>query len=116
MARRASVCTVVPVLLVVGRVSCEPERRDELIGLLVGMQDESRTEDGCLRYGFFAAVEDPDSFVAVEEWRDREALDRHFAQPHLHEFTRRLLEIASERPEVAIHAIADTSRFPGKPG
>ena len=48
------------------------------------MQDNSRREQGCLRYGFFAAVEDPLSFIAVEEWTDREALDEHFAQPHLH--------------------------------
>jgi quinol monooxygenase YgiN len=99
-------------LLVIGRVRCDPERRDELIGLLVGMQDESRREDGCIRYGFFAAIEDPLSFVAVEEWRDRDALDRHFAQPHLHEFTRRLLETVSGQPEVAIHEVADTKPFP----
>jgi quinol monooxygenase YgiN len=77
------------------------------------MQEESRREDGCVRYGFFAAVEDPLSFVAVEEWADREALDRHFAQPHLHEFTRGLLALVSERPEVAIHEVADTKPFPG---
>lgn len=101
-------------LLVIGRVRCEPERRVELIGLLTGMQDESRLEDGCLRYGFFAAVEDSLSFVAVEERRDREALDRHFAQPHLREFSRRLLETVSEQPEVAIHEVADTKPFPGR--
>jgi quinol monooxygenase YgiN len=100
-------------LLVIGRVRCHSDVRDELVGLLVGMQDESRREDGCLRYGFFAAVEDPLSFVAVEEWRDREALDRHFAQPHLHEFSRRLLDLVSERPEVAIHEVTATSDFPG---
>ena len=100
-------------LLVIGRVQCDAEHRDELVGLCTRMQDESRREDGCIRYGFFAAVEDPLSFVAVEEWRDREALDAHFAQPHLHEFSRRLLEIVSERPEVAIHEVADTKGFPG---
>ena len=100
-------------LLVIGRVRCSAERRDELVSQLRGMQDNSRTEEGCLRYGFFAAVEDPLSFVAVEEWADREALDRHFAEPHLHAFTRRLLELASAPPEVAIHEIADTQPYPG---
>ena len=61
---------------------------------------------------FFAAVEDPLSFVAVEEWADREALDRHFAEPHLLEFSRRLLNLVSAQPEVAIHEIADTKPFP----
>jgi quinol monooxygenase YgiN len=100
-------------LLVIGRVQCPAERREELVAQLEEMQDNSRREEGCLRYGFFCAVEDPLSFVAVEEWADREALDRHFAQPHLHEFSRRLLELVSGTPEVAIHEIADTSPFPG---
>jgi quinol monooxygenase YgiN len=101
------------VLLVIGRVRCEPSKRVELIGLLQTMQDKSRREEGCLRYGFFQAVEDPLSYVAVEEWADRAALDAHFAQPHLHEFTRGLLETISAPPEVAIHEIADTQPFPG---
>ena len=100
-------------LLVVGRVRCAPEQRQALVGLLEQMQNDSRREDGCVRYGFFAAVEDPLSFVAVEEWADREALDRHFEQPHLHEFARRLGELVSERPEVAIHEIAATRPFGG---
>jgi quinol monooxygenase YgiN len=101
------------VLLVIGRVRCGPENRDRLIALMTEMQDNSRREEGCIRYGFFSAVEDPLSFVAVEEWADREALDRHFAQPHLREFATGLGELVSERPEVAIHEIADTSPFPG---
>jgi quinol monooxygenase YgiN len=100
-------------LLVIGRVRCAPARREDLVTLFEKMQDDSRREEGCLRYGFFAAVEDPLSFVAVEEWADRGALDRHFAEPHLHEFARHLGELVSERPEVAIHEIAETKAFSG---
>jgi quinol monooxygenase YgiN len=101
-------------ILVIGRVRCDAERRAELVALLEKMQNDSRREDGCLRYGFFAAVEDPLSFVAVEEWVDQEALDRHFAEAHLQEFARGLLELVSERPEVAIHEVAGTQGFPGR--
>jgi quinol monooxygenase YgiN len=100
------------VILVIGRVRCEAEKRDEMIPLLEKMQNDSRKEDGCIRYGFFSAVEDENSFVAVEEWEDRAALDKHFEQEHLREFGRNLLEIVSGRPEVAIHEIAGTSDFP----
>src|SRR3954466_10120004 len=100
-------------ILVIGRVRCADEQGAELVSLLETMQAESRREDGCLRYGFFAAVEDPLSFVAVEEWRDREALDRHFATPHLREFSRHLLEIVPAPPEVAIHDVGASSGFPG---
>ncbi|HZO60690.1 MAG TPA: putative quinol monooxygenase [Solirubrobacterales bacterium] len=100
-------------LLVVGRVRCAADKREDLVALLERMQNASRAEAGCIRYGFFAAVEDPLSFVAVEEWADRAALDRHFAQPHLQEFARGLPAVVSEPPEVAIHEVAATSGFPG---
>ena len=100
-------------ILVIGRVRCEADRRGELVSLMETMQERSRLEDGCIRYGFFAAVEDPLSFIAVEEWADREALDRHFGEAHLQEFARGLGEVISERPEVAIHEISSTSGFPG---
>jgi len=99
-------------IVVIGRVSCEPEHRAALVAHLERMQEASRQEDGCIRYGFFAAVEDPLSFVAVEEWKDRPALDRHFEQPHLKEFVAGLGDLDSGTPEVAIHEVAGTSDFP----
>ena len=103
-------------VLVIGRGRCAPEHRDMLIELGKEMQEKSRQEDGCLSYSFFTAIEDPNRFVAVEEWRDRVALDRHFTQPHLQEFTRGLGEVVSERPEVAIHEVADTEPVPDDVG
>ncbi|CAN5594184.1 putative quinol monooxygenase [soil metagenome] len=100
-------------IVVIGRVSCEADKRDALVAHLERMQEASRAEEGCIRYGFFAAVEDPLSFVAVEEWADRAALDRHFEQPHLTEFAAGLGELVSGAPEVAIHEIAGSSGFSG---
>ena len=59
-------------ILVVGRVRSPAEKRDALVALMEKMRDKSRREKGCIRYGFFAAVEDPLGFIAVEEWADRE--------------------------------------------
>ncbi len=103
-------------VLVIGRVTCEPGNREALAAACERMQEASRREEGCIRYGFFVAVEDPNSLVAVEEWADRAALDRHFAEPHLQEFAAELGKLVSERPEVAIHEIAGTSDFPGSAG
>ena len=97
----------------IGRVRCDAANRDALVEALTRCRTTPARRTGCIRYGFFAAVEDPLSFVAVEEWADREALDRHFAEPHLQEFAGKLLELVSERPEVAIHEVAGTSDFPG---
>lgn len=100
-------------VLVIGRVQCSADQRERLVEVMERMQEASRNENGCLRYGFFSAVEDPLTFVAVEEWVDREALDRHFAEPHLQEFAQAVPGLISSEPEIAIHEIAGTSDFPG---
>jgi quinol monooxygenase YgiN len=102
-----------PGVIVIGRVTCRPDQRDQLLALMTEMQERSREEEGCIRYGFFEAVGGENEFVAVEEWASREALDRHFAQPHLQDFVRRLPDAIGEAPSVELHEIASTGPFPG---
>ena len=103
-------------IIVIGRVACRPEQREELISLLEEMQDRSRAEEGCGSYGFFEAIESPNSFIAVEEWASREALDRHFAQPHLAQFVTKLPAAIHGTPSVALNEVSEVKPFPGVGG
>ncbi|EGO65863.1 YcnE [Acetonema longum DSM 6540] len=46
----------------------------------------TRAEAGCISYQLMADTVSNDSFMFVEEWTDREALDRHFKTPHFAAF------------------------------
>ena len=48
-----------------------------------GLLDTIRAEEGCGSYGYYAALEDPDCLLLVEQWADDAALDRHQAAPHM---------------------------------
>src|SRR5215207_3868527 len=101
-----------PRTIVVARVRCRPEQRERLVGLLTTLQDASRREDGCLNYGFSAAIEDENAFVAVEEWRDRETLARHLKEPHIAEFLAALPSTIDGAPEIASHEVSETGPLP----
>ncbi len=73
-------------LIVIGRVAGRPDGRAELIELLTWMQNESRREPGCLRYGFYESVEVEGEFIAVEEWESVEALRTDFGAPSVARF------------------------------
>ncbi len=103
-------------IIVIGRVGCRPEQRETLISLLEEMQSRSRDEEGCLSYGFFEAIDSPNSFIAVEEWASREALERHFAQPHLAEFAAALPAAIDGAPSVALNRVSGVDPFPGVGG
>lgn len=60
-----------------------PAHRDAYIEGLRALQAATRANDpGCLRYEFWASIEDPNAFVCVEEWTDMDALTAHLDAPH----------------------------------
>ena len=40
-----------------------------------------RTEDGNLRYEYFFPMDDPETVLLIDQWRDQEAIDVHHASP-----------------------------------
>jgi len=97
------------VIVVIARVRVQPEERELLEELLTTMQQKSREEDGCINYGFFQSIENENEYVAVEEWESQQALDVHFQQPHLAEFSAGLAKTVAAAPTIAFHQVAGTS-------
>jgi quinol monooxygenase YgiN len=73
-------------LIVAGTVRVPPENLEAFRPHMETMLAKSRAEDGCLAYSYAVDVEDPGPIRVFEVWRDRAALDAHFAAPHLAEW------------------------------
>ena len=95
-------------IVVVGRVQTDAERRDALVRIGRAVADVSREETGCVSYRLYEDTERPNEFVFVEEWESSEALRRHFATPHVREFMRAIPEAIVAPPDVKFHTIAST--------
>ena len=95
-------------IVVVGRVVTDGERREELIRIGQTIARASRAEEGCLGYRLYADTEAEHEFVFVEEWEDEEALERHFATPHVAAFMRDVSRTLAAPPDVAFHTIASS--------
>ena len=95
-------------IVVVGRVQTDAERRDALVRIGQAVADVSREETGCVSYRLYEDTERPNEFVFVEEWESSEALRRHFATPHVREFMRAIPEAIVAPPDVKFHTIAST--------
>ena len=44
-----------------------------------------RAEDGNLRYAYFFPMEDPQTVLLIDQWRDQAAIDAHHASPMMAE-------------------------------
>ena len=73
-------------IVVIGRVRTDADNREALVRVGQAVAAAARAEPGCISYRLYEDTEIRDEFVFVEEWESDEALQRHFATPHIREF------------------------------
>ena len=61
-----------------------------------GTVAQIRAEDGNLRYEYFFPMEDPETVLLIDQWRDQAAIDVHHASPMM-------ATIASLRDKYDLH-------------
>jgi quinol monooxygenase YgiN len=95
-------------IVVVGRVKSDAQRREELIRVAQALARASRDEQGCAGYRFYEDTEGEHDFVFVEEWENEEALQRHFRTSHIAEFMSSVRATLLAPPDVRFHTVAST--------
>ena len=95
-------------IVVVGRVRTDTDRRAELVRVGQAVAAASRAEAGCISYRLYEDTEIENEFVFVEEWENDEALQQHFATTHVGEFMRAIPATIVGPPDVKFHTIASS--------
>lgn len=65
------------------KVESTPENADEVMAALAAVIGPSRTLPGVISFDVARDLDNPNAFIAVEVFEDREALDRQEAQPEV---------------------------------
>ena len=73
-------------IFVFARLHARPGMRDAVREAMFAVQGPTRREPGCLSYGGFNSVRDPDEFYIHTRWQDQAAFDRHAELPHTMRF------------------------------
>ena len=65
--------------------TCKPGMAEAFINAVRerGLQEKTRQEDGCMQYDYHLSLEEDDTVVLLEKWRDGDALAAHMQQPHM---------------------------------
>ena len=85
-----------PGCTIIGTVVAKPEKREELLRILLAQVAPTRAEPGCVSYDFHCDAQDPCVFVFYENFRSREALDKHLQMPYLRPLMDRVDELCAE--------------------
>ncbi|MGW0841703.1 putative quinol monooxygenase [Streptomyces sp. NPDC002787] len=98
-------------VIVAGWMDYEPGDRDTMLGHLVELGRRTREEEpGCLDYAMTADPTDERRIRVYERWASRQALDEHFATPHIKDFRTAAAELT--RVGVSLDAFGVTAARP----
>ena len=65
-----------------------------------GIADDIRAEEGNLRYQYFQPLDDPETVLLIDSWRDQAAIDAHHASPMM-------AKLAALREKYDLHMTAE---------
>jgi len=101
------------VLIVAVRAIIEPEAIDKVRAALSTMEEQSRDEAGCLDYAFSLEISDSSRLRVFERWESMEALETHFATPHMAAFMQALGSLSPKDLQIKCYEIAGERQMPG---
>lgn len=67
---------------VVAKNFAKKDTIDEIIKLCKELVQETRKEEGCIKYEMYQDENEPTILTMVEEWESRESLDNHMKSEH----------------------------------
>lgn len=66
-------------IVVQGDFVTKADKRDAAIAAMIEVAHATQQEAGCIRYNFYADLEDPNKFIVYEEWQSQAHLDAHLS-------------------------------------
>jgi quinol monooxygenase YgiN len=98
------------IVIVAGSMRVGPAQREQFLAATTAVAAATRSEPGNVEYRFSSVPDDPSLFMVFEEWESEEALDAHFATPHMLEFLAALPTLGIS--DGAVHRYEVTAKTP----
>ncbi|MDK1388945.1 putative quinol monooxygenase [Sinorhizobium sp. 8-89] len=76
---------------------------DDVVALAAQLIEATRKEAGCVSYDLYRNPTEPDTLVFDENWKDRAAVDAHFAEPHLKAFQAAMADVLADARIEVVH-------------
>jgi quinol monooxygenase YgiN len=88
---------------VVAKFHVKPEKAQEFLGLCKKLVDETVKEEGCVEYGLYQELQNPEILTMLEEWQDESSLNEHMKSNHFVEILPLVSKCLVKETEVSVY-------------
>ena len=90
------------------KVQSQPEKTEQVMAAFEEVIGPSRTVDGVISFDIARDLADPDSFIAIEVFEDRAALERQESLPEVAKTLAVLEQSLAAEPEATIFHVSSS--------
>lgn len=94
-------------IIIHGFLKIKPEYRAAFLEEAGRAVEQSKAEEGNLEYRLFEATDEPNTFLTLEKWRNKEAVESHKNSEHFVHFIQASKEFLSEPINLDVHIVGD---------
>lgn len=87
-------------IVLIARLKVKADKVEDARQAALAIVEASRAEEGCLNYDIHQSIEDETVFFWHETWKNKAAIDEHFATPFFGEFFKTVEQVAAEPPQI----------------
>lgn len=87
-------------IFITAKFPVKPEHADNWANITKDFTEATKEEDGCLFFEWSRSLEEPDTFILVEAFRDDESGTRHVESLHFSKATTDLPAYLSTTPDI----------------
>lgn len=98
-------------LIVSGTITLDPANHEKALEVVAPLVEATLAEEGNVTYGFWAHPSERGVFRIYEEWADQDALDTHFATPHMAAFMGATAELGVTGTDIVRHEVASSAKI-----
>jgi quinol monooxygenase YgiN len=96
-------------IIIAGSLTIDPAQSDTIRAAAATMMAETHKEPSCQEYVFSISVADPSKVQIFEIWDSAEALEAHFAAPHMAAFGQAIAEVNISGRDLVRYEVASSA-------
>ena len=95
-------------LIVIATLAVKLGKKSELFALAQDLITATQAEEGCISYVLLDNPYDEAACIFLEEWVDKQALERHFTTPHIREWRQKSAELLAGKTDIKLYQGEET--------
>lgn len=88
---------------VVAKNYIKEEKMSEVLGIIKELIEETRKEEGCIKYELFQDLQNKGVITFIEEWENMETLQKHMNSEHFKRIVPKVQAFTEKEMEISLY-------------